>query len=267
MYKKRNGMYIKVKENKGMRTCVLFLFLDKSGSVTTKEGSIYDAFKNLMEKLAKQNETALDMEIKVVLITFDNNVHVFNPNNTPLPPEQVLELFERKDYKCGGGTSLANVFTELDRIFSREENGFLTQMKPGDLYPMVLYVSDYVPTDTKEDYEKAKNKLLSNRFYEKTRRLCIYLGSENRRADAAELVGSEDNVVVLESDVDTLLTPVLIGSTLLSTDSTHTNTQNETNSPVELAEQQKKRAIEGAQGAQNQKDEQLQEELKKLLGF
>lgn len=84
MYKKGNGMYIKVKENKGMRTCVLFLFLDKSGSVTTKEGSIYDAFTNLMEKLAKQNETALDMQIKVVLLTFDNNVHVFNPNNTPL---------------------------------------------------------------------------------------------------------------------------------------------------------------------------------------
>ena len=158
MYKKGNGMYIKVKENKGMRTCVLFLFLDKSGSVTTKEGSIYDAFTNLMEKLAKQNETALDMQIKVVLLTFDNNVHVFNPNNTPLPPEQVLELFERKDYKCGGGTSLANVFTELDRIFSREKNGFLTQMKPGDLYPMVLYVSDYVPTDTKEDYEKLRKQ-------------------------------------------------------------------------------------------------------------
>ena len=54
MYKKGNGMCIKVKENKGMRTCVLFLFLDKSGSVTTKEGSIYDAFKNLMEKLTKK---------------------------------------------------------------------------------------------------------------------------------------------------------------------------------------------------------------------
>ena len=80
-------------------------------------------------------------------------------------------------------------------------------------------------------------------------------------------IRDRDNVVVLESDVDTLLTPVLIGSTLLSTDSTHTNTQNETNSPVELAEQQKKRAIEGAQSAQNQKDEQLHEELKKLLGF
>lgn len=124
MYKKGNGMYIKVKENKGMRTCVLFLFLDKSGSVTTKEGSIYDAFTNLMEKLAKQNETALDMQIKVVLLTFDNNVHVFNPNNTPLPPEQVLELFERKDYKCGGGTSLANVFTELDRFSAARKMDF-----------------------------------------------------------------------------------------------------------------------------------------------
>ena len=69
------------------------------------------------------------------------------------------------------------------------------------------------------------------------------LDQKTDRADAAELVGSEDNVVVLESDVDTLLTPVLIGSTLLSTDSTHTNTQNETNSPVELAEQQKKRLL------------------------
>ena len=72
-----------------MRTCVLFLFLDKSGSVTTKEGSIYDAFTNLMEKLAKQNETALDMQIKVVLLTFDNNVHVFN---------QIIHLFRQNRY-------------------------------------------------------------------------------------------------------------------------------------------------------------------------
>ncbi|MFQ7768189.1 MAG: hypothetical protein ACLRIL_07920 [Fusicatenibacter saccharivorans] len=88
----------------------------------------------------------------------------------------------------GGGTSLANVFTtELDRIFSREGNGFLTQMKPVDLYPMVLYVvSDYVPDRYEEDYERQKINFCPTVFMKK-RTTCIYLGSENRRADAAGL--------------------------------------------------------------------------------
>ncbi len=54
-------------------------------------------------------------------------------------------------------------------------------------------------------------------------------------------MGGEDNVVVLDPElVGTLLSPVLIGSTLLSTDMTHTNTNNETNTPAELAEQERK---------------------------
>lgn len=265
MYRKEK-MYIKVKEENGIRTCVLILFLDKSGSMSPREDDIYDAFTELMRKLIDQNETSLDVHLKIILVTFDNDVHVLN--DTPLPPEQILELFARSDYKCGGGTSLARVFTKLDNIFSRKDNGLLANLKPGDHYPMVVYVSDYISTDEKKVYDDAKTALLSNRFYKKTRRLCLYIGNESHRSDAAELVGGEDNVVVLDPElVGTLLSPVLIGSTLLSTDMTHTNTNNETNTPAELAEQEKKRALEGSASAQAQKDQQLHDELKKLLGF
>ncbi|MFQ7768190.1 MAG: hypothetical protein ACLRIL_07925 [Fusicatenibacter saccharivorans] len=72
--------------------------------------------------------------------------------------------------------------------------------------------------------------------------------------------------MVLESDVDTLLTPVLIGSTLLSTDSTHT--MHRMKQTARLSWQNlEKRAIEGAQSAQNQKKMSSLQELKKLSDF
>ncbi len=40
---------------------------------------------------------------------------------------------------------------------------------------MVVYVSDYISTDEKKVYDDAKTALLSNRFYKKTRRLCLYI--------------------------------------------------------------------------------------------
>ena len=41
-----------------------------------------------MRKLIDQNETSLEVQLKIILVTFDNDVHVLN--DTPLPPEQIL---------------------------------------------------------------------------------------------------------------------------------------------------------------------------------
>lgn len=245
------------------RKCVVVIALDDSGSMAPKEEAVFNAIKELLQMLAKENESSIDFEFRVILIVFNNDVHVINTNSIPLPPEQLLELFERKDYSCSGGTSLAAVFKKLDQLFSRKEGGLLIQAQKGDPFPLVIFISDYVATDATETYERAKSTLLSNQFYAKTNRLCVYVGSSSRKSAAAELVGDEDNVLALESNLEGLLAPVIMGSTIIAADATHIG--NSEKSPATVAKEQQQRAEEGHQSADNLKDEQLQEELRKLF--
>jgi len=262
-YEEKYGLKIYAREE-GDRVCVVVIALDKSGSMGVREDVVHKATVDLLKALAKKNETALDFEFRVILMMFDTEVHVINADYTPLPPEQVLELFDRNDYKCGGGTSLAAVFTKLDQMFSRKESGLLSQSKPGDAYPMVLFISDYAATDAKESYENAKNRLLSNIFYGKTARLCVYVGGGSRRSAAAELVNGEDNVLALDTDLETFLTPVVMGSTILTTDATHIGGEKST--PKDTAQEQKKRAEDGKKSAKTLTDDVLEKQLKELFG-
>lgn len=245
------------------RKCVVIIALDDSGSMSPKEEVVFQATKQLLQMLAKENESSIDFEFRVILMVFNNDVHVINTNSIPLPPEQLLELFDRKDYSCSGGTSLAAVFRKLDQLFSRKENGLLNQAQKGDPFPLVIFISDYVATDAIESYDNAKNTLLSNQFYSNTNRLCVYVGSGNRKNAAAELVGSEDNVLALETNLEGLLAPVIMGSTIIAADATHIGNAEKT--PADVAKEQQQRAEEGQQSAGNLKDEQLQEELRKLF--
>lgn len=246
------------------RKCTVIIALDDSGSMSSKEEVVYQATKQLLQTLVKENESGLVFEYNVILMVFNNDVHVINPNSNALPPEQLLELFERNDYKCSGGTSLAAVFRKLDELFTRKETGLLSKAQKGDPYPVVIFISDYMPTDNKDFYEDAKNTLLSNRFYTKTQRLCIYVGSGNRKSAAAELVGDEDNVLALETNIEGLLAPVVCGSTIMAADSTHIGDVDKT--PAEIAKEQQERAEEGERSADNLSDSNLKEELEKLFG-
>lgn len=248
-----------------MRNNIVIILLDGSGSMGSKEEITYNATVDLLKTLAKENEDSTDFEFKVLLLIFNTEIVSVPTNAVPLPPEQALELFERSVYKCGGGTSLAAVFNKLDALFSRKEGGMLNQASKGDAYPLVVFISDYVPTDSEKAYEEAKNRLLSNQFYQKTNRLCIYVGSESRRSVAAEMVGGEDNVLAIDMNLKGLLSPVIIGSSILLTNATHIGNADKT--PAEIAEEQKERAEEGEYAAEKLKDDQLKEEMKKLFGL
>ena len=80
------------------RKCVVIIALDDSGSMSPKEEVVFQATKQLLQMLAKENESSIDFEFRVILMVFNNDVHVINTNSIPLPPEQLLELFDRKDY-------------------------------------------------------------------------------------------------------------------------------------------------------------------------
>ena len=251
--------YYDLKED--IRKCIIIIALDKSGSMKVKEEVVYQAIVDLLKMLAKKNETELDCEFVVILMTFNTTVNVINKNNVPLPPEQVLELFGRNDYECSGGTSLAAVFQELDAMFSRKGNGLLKDAKKGDAYPLVIFISDYVATDEEGSYNHARDVLLSNRFYEKTNRLCIFVGSGYKEG-AVELVGSEKCVIALNQNLEGLLAPVMMGSTIMM-EATHIGEASK--EPADIAEEQQKRAEDGMQSADKLKDEDLEKKLREIF--
>lgn len=246
------------------RYCVIILALDKSGSMTGNSETVYHATMELLQTLAKMNQTALDFEYRVVLMTFDTEVNVLNPDGVPLPPEHFLELFTLSDYVCRGGTSLAAVFKSVDSLFSRKNHGLLAESRKGDALPLVLYISDYMATDAQESYDAAKDVLLANRYYQKTNRLCIFLGPEHKRNAAAELVGSDDNVVALSQNLEMLLTPVIIDSSIIMADATHIGNTEKT--PKQVAQEQREKSLCGEKAAENLTEEELMEEMKKIFG-
>lgn len=245
------------------RYCVIVLALDKSGSMTCNSEAVYEATVRFLEVLTEKNREALDFEYRIVLMTFDNEVHMLNADGIPLPPENVLELLDRGDYVCRGGTSLAEVFNHLDRLFSRREGGMLCHANKGDALPLTIFITDYMATDNQISYEEARSRLLSNRFYQKSARLCVFLGPEHKRSDAAELVGSESSVVVLEDDIVELLAPVVISSSIIMADATHIGDTRKT--PGEIGLEQRERAADGTLAATNLSDEELERKLMELL--
>lgn len=251
------------------RFAAIILALDKSGSMSGKQALVFQTVTEYLRMMAKLNETSLDFEYRVLLLSFDTEVRVINPDGQPLPPEYLLEMFEEGDYECRGGTSLAAVFRKIDSLFSRKAGGLLEHARKGDAAPTVIYISDIVTTDNQTEYDKAKDRLLSNRYYEATKRLCVFLGPESKRSAAAELVGSSENVLAMgegDQNLEELLLPVLWGSSIMMADGSHINSELSTG---DLAREQKERAELGKESAENLKDftdpQELEEELRKLF--
>ena len=245
------------------RHCVIVIALDKSGSMTRNSEAVYEATIRFLEVLTEKNQGELDFEYRVVLMTFDNKVHILNHDGIPLPPENVLELFDHRDYICRGGTSLAAVFDHLDRLFSRREGGMLRHAHKGDALPLTVFITDYMATDNQSSYEEARSRLLSNPFYQRSSRLCVFLGPEHKRRDAADLVGSDSSVIALDDDIVEMLAPVVISSSIIMADATHIGNSQKT--PGEIGEEQRKRAADGAYAAAKLSDEELEATVTELL--
>lgn len=257
-------------ERRAGRYALIILALDKSGSMAGKQSLVYKTVVSYLNMMARQNETSLDFEYQVLLLTFDSDVHVVNHGETPMAPEQLLEVFEERDYQCSGGTSLAAVFRKMDALFSRKPGSLLENAQKGDAAPTVIYISDIVPTDRQTDYDAAKNRMLDNRYYQATKRLCMFLGPDSKLASAAELVGGEENVLAMEGgslDLEELLLPVLWNSSIMLSDGTHIGGE-QTNG--EMAREQKERAELGRESAENLKSttdpKELMNELARLFG-
>lgn len=243
-----------------MRTCYLLLAIDISGSMASFSKNVREAVMTYLQKMADMNADAVDVRYKVKLLFFHDDVHEHSPEF--LDPGQLLEVLTEKDFVCGGGTHIGELYRTLDRVFSRQ--GLMGSIDRGDPLPMFLAVSDLLETDSSA-MESASRDLYDNRYFQGTKRLVVFVGPEERRAAAVKLAGGEDHVMAMNGALtEQLLAPVMMGSTLMMADATHLSGQK--SSPKVIADDAARRSQEGQEDAEQLKEGlRLKEELEKLM--
>ena len=208
--------------------------------------------KNLLTELAEKNKNGEDCQFLVKIVTFNNDVHVLN--NEFLDPAQLLEVVDDSTFSCDGGTNLTALLREMDAACSRQAEGFKGAHR-SDYKPVNVLITDMHGTDTQSARDAALNRLMDNQlFTKKSEVLCVYVGSENDIHYVEKLAGGKENIVSI-SDSENLskyITPVVMGSSVLSSIETHVNGQKSNGS---LAEEAKNRAGDGEKSAKQLMDE------------
>ncbi len=239
----------------------ILLCLDKSGSMSFHQKAVFEAIHQLFAETKKDNETNVDMEYAFWVKTFNDRVEECT-DRAFVSPETAALMFDRDRYQCCGGTGFVELYTDLDQLYSTK--GMFAQMKKGDFAPTLIIPSDLEETDARENYEKAREKLHNNPLFAKSKRIVIFTGtSEEKRKAAVELAGGEEYVVTLGSNVRQLLTPVLIGTTMMRANATQMT--NMTTTPSETGKKIREKLEDGKRSAQNLTDEELEKELARYL--
>lgn len=254
------------------RIVYIIIAVDASGSVRVMRKAVYGSVVQSLERIDKADKDSVDFSYRVTLLLFNGTTTVVN--NQPLPAGQLLELFDENAYMPEGQTSLANLHKTIDELLSRHSStGMLGGLQKGDPFPSLLFVTDYLPTDSEKELAYAENLLLSNRFFQRCSRLCIYLGPEQNREAAARMVGGSEHVLTLDGvQIEALLAPVLATTSIIMSDGTHIST----GTAQQAAEEARDRAQNGQEGAvafteyppadSQLSDDELARRLEELMG-
>jgi len=246
-----------------LRICRLLMILDASGSECPHEAVIYNSVCDTLTALAKKNATSEDMTFEVKIVVFNESVQELSSEF--LPPEQVLELFDRSAYNCSGSTNLGGIIDYLDKQYTRS-NTTLCDLHSGDPRPMNLLITDMMGTDSVASRHSSMDKLLRNQLFKQSVTLCAYNGPAHHKTDAVQVAGEEGNIIAIDGDLSTCLTPVLLTSTLTLTDATHLG-GNEQSTPAAVAEAIIQRSSAGSSDAGQLTSQEVQDELNRMLGL
>lgn len=233
----------------GLRVCRITMWVDTSGSMSGHAADMTNGIKKLLTELVDKNKNAEDCQFLVKIITFNNDVHVLN--NEFLDPAQLLEIIDESTFYCDGGTNLTALLREMDAACSRQAEGFKGAHR-SDYKPVNVLITDMHGTDTQSARDAALNRLLDNQlFAKKSETLCVYVGSESDFHYVEKIAGGKQNIVSLRENFSDYISPVVMGSSVLSSIETHVNGQ----SNGSLAEEAKKRAGDGEKSAKQLMDE------------
>lgn len=233
----------------GLRVCRISLWVDTSGSMSGHAADMTNGIKKLLTELAEKNKNAEDCQFLVKIVTFNNDVHVLN--NEFLDPAQLLEIVDESTFYCDGGTNLTALLREMDAACSRQAEGFKGAHR-SDYKPVNVLITDMHGTDTQSARDAALNRLMDNQlFTKKSEVLCVYVGSESDFHYVEKIAGGKQNIVSIRENFSDYISPVVMGSSVLSSIETHVNGQ----SNGSLAEEAKNRAGDGEKSAKQLMDE------------
>lgn len=233
----------------GLRACRISLWVDTSGSMSGHASDMAKGVKNLLQELADKNKNAEDCQFLVKIITFNNDVHVLN--NEFLDPAQLLEVVDDSTFYCDGGTNLTALLREMDAACSRQAEGFKGAHR-SDYKPVNVLITDMHGTDIQSARDAALNRLMDNQlFTKKSEVLCVYVGSESDFHYVEKIAGGKQNIVSIRENFSDYISPVVMGSSVLSSIETHVNGQ----SNGSLAEEAKNRAKDRDKSAKQLMDE------------
>lgn len=193
----------------GLRICYVTMYIDVSGSMQSKMRTIEKAIRATLQELAEANDSAEDIIYLVKLVTFNDEIHVFNSEY--LEPQNIADLLPEDFFTASSTTDIAAMLRTIDADFS----GSGKDIHTGDPYPFNLIITDWDGTENIGAQAEAQKRLHNNnRFNLQAANLCLYCGDESNKKDAAAIVGDE-NLIGLSPSLMPYLTPIIAQSTVV----------------------------------------------------
>lgn len=193
----------------GLRVCYVTMYIDVSGSMQSKMRSIEKAIRSTLQELAEANDSAEDIIYLVKLVTFNDEIHVFNSEY--LEPQEIASLLPEDFFTASSTTDITAMLRTIDADFSDSSKDIHT----GDPYPFNLIITDWDGTENIGAQAEAQKRLHgNNRFNLQAANLCLYCGDDSNKKDAAAIVGDE-NLIGLSPSLMPHLTPIIAQSTIV----------------------------------------------------
>lgn len=179
------------------RLMPIFYLIDTSGSMQgAKIGQVNNAMRDMFQKdllvVAQDND---DAEIRVAVLTFDDDCHWITGEDEPLMlfDDRNDPNIEWQDLRPNGLTCMGAAFLELYEKLSRES--FL-KYSYGYFSPVLILMSDGEPND---DWISGLNKLKENGWFQQSIKIAIKIG-ENAKSEPLEAFTNNPECVLTIKD-------------------------------------------------------------------
>lgn len=171
------------------KVLTLFYLVDTSGSmIGAKMGALNTAVRETLPIIEEISRNNSDSKIKIAVLEFSSGCEWMYPE----PKE--IENFEWIDLEAGGLTSLGEAYENLSQKLS-QNHGFM-QEATGSFAPVILLLSDGVPTD---DAEHGLQKLKANKWFNVATKVAIAIGNETRTQALINFTGNEEAVLTVHT--------------------------------------------------------------------
>ena len=151
---------------------VLFFLIDTSGAMEgTKIGEVNSAIEEILPELADISDSNPDAEVKIAILSFDNEVRWITPETGPVDPG----VYVWRDLDAFGLTSMGAAFEELESKLHADK---FMKSATSSYAPVIFLMSDGVPTDTEEKFLSGLNKLKANKWFKSGIKAALGIGQD-----------------------------------------------------------------------------------------